>query len=185
MAGRKWHRGPKLSNEQFMTECRELVSELAVEGFAWKLDRLGTQCGSPIETRLLAGLLCHLDGHGIGTVIFSALPNPPWLRDADVEVTLQKEIGDYRVDFHILLRRHDRQIIVECDGHDFHERTKEQARRDKARDRWFVTQDIRVLLFTGSEIYRDTQECVAEIANLIEAEYDRDYKPDLNVVGAK
>jgi hypothetical protein len=27
------------------------------------------------------------------------------------------------------------QIIVECDGHDFHERTKQQASRDKAHGR--------------------------------------------------
>ena len=58
--------------------------------------------------------------------------------------------GEYRVDFllryrvvlpkfedGILVRdvESDKQMIVECDGHDFHERTKEQASRDKERDR--------------------------------------------------
>ena len=30
---------------------------------------------------------------------------------------------------------YQRQVVVECDGHDFHERTKEQAANDRERDR--------------------------------------------------
>src|SRR5690606_35457447 len=49
-------------------------------------------------------------------------------------------IGHYRVDFMIECRDSIAEgVIVECDGHEFHERTKEQAARDKARDR-FLTQ---------------------------------------------
>lgn len=44
-------------------------------------------------------------------------------------------------------------IAVELDGHDFHEKTKEQARKDKSRDRDLVAAGWSVLRFTGSEVY--------------------------------
>lgn len=57
-------------------------------------------------------------------------------------------------------------VVVECDGHDFHEKTKEQAQHDKARDRVFVSLEYRVLRFTGSEIHRDAHACALEVDNL-------------------
>ena len=45
-------------------------------------------------------------------------------------------------------------IAVECDGHEFHEKTKQQAARDKARDRD---------RFTGSEIWKDPGACADEV----------------------
>lgn len=53
--------------------------------------------------------------------------------------------------------------IVECDGHDFHERTKEQAKRDRSRDRAFQSAGIPVFRFTGSEIYADSLKCAREV----------------------
>ena len=53
--------------------------------------------------------------------------------------------------------------MIECDGHDYHERTKEQAARDKKRDRFFASKGYKVLRFTGSEIWADP-EAVAEEA---------------------
>ena len=54
-------------------------------------------------------------------------------------------------------------IVIECDGHDYHEKTKEQARRDKARDRALTASGYRVVRFTGSEIYSDPHGCVEEL----------------------
>lgn len=45
-------------------------------------------------------------------------------------------------------------IAIELDGHDFHERTKEQATRDKKRDRALVSAGWSVLRFTGSEVIK-------------------------------
>ena len=58
-------------------------------------------------------------------------------------------------------------IVVELDGHDFHERTKEQAKRDKSRDRAMTALGWRVLRFTGSEIVRDVRACVDEVEGLL------------------
>ena len=56
-----------------------------------------------------------------------------------------------------------RNIIVECDGHDFHERTKAQAEKDRKRDRRMQAHGTKVFRFTGSEIHRDAFRCAGEV----------------------
>jgi very-short-patch-repair endonuclease len=65
---------------------------------------------------------------------------------------------------------------VECDGHDFHERTKEQAQRDKSRDRYLQANGWRVLRFTGSEIHRTPEKCADEIASIIQNDMIDDWR---------
>ena len=50
-------------------------------------------------------------------------------------------------------------LAVECDGHDFHERTKEQAARDRSRDRELQDAGVTIYRFTGSEIHNDPIGC--------------------------
>lgn len=57
-------------------------------------------------------------------------------------------------------------IAVELDGHDFHEKTKEQARKDKSRDRALVAAGWTVLRFTGSEVYAGPDLVLDEIVAL-------------------
>lgn len=85
-------------------------------------------------------------------------------------VSPQATCGGYRVDFlfgAIALTRGKQHPIkllaVECDGHEFHERTKEQAERDKSRDRELQAAGISVFRFTGSKIYQDPGACVDEV----------------------
>jgi very-short-patch-repair endonuclease len=82
----------------------------------------------------------------------------------------QIKIGQYRVDFVAGVYRPGKPTsyaIVECDGHDFHEKTKEQAQRDKARDRYLAAQGYRVLRYTGSEIYRNPTIIWDEIIKIL------------------
>lgn len=86
---------------------------------------------------------------------------------AHVGIFSQVSIAPYIVDF-MFLYRHRRSgeicgIVVECDGHEFHERTKEQAAHDKSRDRFLQTEGLKVLRFTGSEIWNKTYDCANEI----------------------
>jgi len=92
-------------------------------------------------------------------------------------INLQFPVGKYRADF--ALRRASRRysiekndfdgviqtpiVVVECDGHDYHERTKEQAAHDRERDRFMQTSGIVVLRFTGSEIWRDPASCARQV----------------------
>ena len=76
----------------------------------------------------------------------------------------------YRVDFLISVELIDNSIypfIIECDGHDFHEKTKEQAAKDKKRDRELMALGYRVIRFTGSEIYDDPFMRVQEAKEII------------------
>lgn len=59
-------------------------------------------------------------------------------------------------------------VVVECDGHDFHERTKEQAKKDRSRDRFFAMHDLTVLRFTGSEIYADEVGCARQVYDFLD-----------------
>ena len=58
------------------------------------------------------------------------------------------------------------QIAVELDGHDFHEKTKEQAQRDKEKDRWLQSQGWIVARFTGSEVWNDPDEVIHKIERM-------------------
>lgn len=75
-----------------------------------------------------------------------------------------------RIDFALLGFDDGKRIAVELDGHDFHERTKEQAKRDKSRDRAFVAAGWLVLRFTGSEVFADPDGCFQQCAELIRGE---------------
>lgn len=76
----------------------------------------------------------------------------------------------YRLDFYIHAKVHDNEVhlAIECDGHDFHERTKEQAVRDKSRDRALTERGFVPIRFTGSEIWRDPNLCAKQVENIIE-----------------
>ncbi len=56
---------------------------------------------------------------------------------------------------------------MECDGHDFHERTKEQAQRDKARDRDLQMAGWQIARFTGAEIARSPQKVADKVYEFI------------------
>ena len=81
----------------------------------------------------------------------------------------------YRIDFAFV--SDEAKIAVELDGHDFHERTKEQAARDKARDRALTTAGWRVVRFAGSEVYADAAKCLAEVMRLEWSLYEQHIKP--------
>lgn len=158
-------------------------------------DTVFSYCDSDIE-RLMAISLKMLGlgwggyPHSVGNEI---IPCPPfldgmkaqpnyddWIRrlamrrywHQGVFVFAQAPIGPYRVDFLVgALEAPDDKIawvVVECDGHDFHEKTKEQAQRDKKRDRYLAGYGYHVLRFTGSEIYRDPLECAGEVMRFLE-----------------
>ena len=90
------------------------------------------------------------------------------LRDVGVVIIPQLDLEPYRVDFAIFMLGEDGDalsIVVECDGHDFHEKTKEQAARDKKRDRFLQAQRYSVFRFTGPEIFKDARACAHEVSD--------------------
>lgn len=64
-------------------------------------------------------------------------------------------------------------LAVECDGMEFHERTKEQAIRDRKRDRHLLWGGMPTMRFLGAEIYADPLECLGEVATYFRLCRDR------------
>ena len=63
------------------------------------------------------------------------------------------------MDFAIFVKgiaKEEIKIVVEYDGHDFHEKTKDQVARDKSRVRDLEIAGWRILRFTGSSDMRGT-----------------------------
>lgn len=123
-----------------------------------KMDKHEHKVGSPIERLFLESLLAFFAAH---------LRPQPSIDDeppGKFHVSMQVEILEYRVDFLIHVKRAHGEVkcVVECDGHEFHERTKEQAARDRKRDRDLQGAGYMVLRFTGSQIYREPFNCVGE-----------------------
>lgn len=173
-----------------MTPEDEYFREQASEFAQGRLDNvLGDwedakkRCESPIEVRLLAAMMNSaylLDGHSYARVIFKS--DVASYADAETLIVPQLEIGRYRVDFGVAWYRPESGLVmvaVECDGHEFHEKTKEQAQRDKSRDRALMGMGWPVLRFTGSEIYRDASNCAESVADAIFETWVRRVRPDM------
>lgn len=89
------------------------------------------------------------------------------LRRMTIEVRQQVSVCGYRLDFAVTDTTDGWKIAIECDGHDFHDRTPAQAERDKSRDRVLAAAGWRVLRFTGREIYRDPTVVVRDVVSVI------------------
>lgn len=74
----------------------------------------------------------------------------------------QLEIGPYRVDFAI--PKH--QLVIELDGHEYH-KTKWQRTYDAERERYIELAGWRVIRFTGTEIFRNVNQCVRQVTMFI------------------
>lgn len=83
------------------------------------------------------------------------------------EIKIDKNV--YRVDFlmDIVCNGINYKIVIECDGHDYHEKTKEQAIRDRRKDRLLQREGFIIFRFTGSEIVKNPYSCVREISDFL------------------
>lgn len=103
--------------------------------------------------------------------------------DPDFTLIEQHEIVTngraYRLDFSVepcLVPLNNGPILrlaIELDGHEFHERTREQVTSRNQRDRDLAAAGWRVLHFSGSEFHRDPARCINEVARIA---YERYYE---------
>lgn len=122
-------------------------------------------CESPIEAAFATAFVV-LGEHHFGRVaIVERGHERDYPKSVGWQLRFQHDIGRYRADFIASPNPFDknRSVVVECDGHDFHERTKEQAQRDRSRDREMQMEGWKVFRFTGAEIYRNAFSCATEV----------------------
>ena len=173
--------GFELCSEQLLSRMSDRLA-LDLEVFE-KADWLGFLGDTPIERLFSMALRKSIDIFG-DTLFFNGLIN---CRSGDIEriksieaskrsiiIESQAQLDGWRVDFLITAYavwnidpdggvKGWQQLIVECDGHDFHERTKEQAAKDRERDRRFQLTGIDVFRFTGSELWKDPLGCSDQV----------------------
>jgi len=127
-------------------------------------DKLSPLCDSPIEELFAtAFLFCNAMRNDPVAVISDKSETTKDGRRWFIEP--QVTLLGARVDFLIgVYPKVDGQfVIVECDGHDFHERTPKQAARDRSRDRAFQAAGYKIFRFTGTEIHRKPSECARDV----------------------
>jgi hypothetical protein len=138
--------------------------------------RLSQVCESPIEAMLGAALL-FMDKFesipGYPLILERQECVPHWGPEERLLIP-QFKFQSYRIDW--VYRDGANLTFIECDGHDFHERTKQQASRDKKRDREIQAAGYPLLRFTGSEIWEDPFHCASQIAEFVG---DRNIPPEL------
>lgn len=170
-----------LENIDGTEEPLRKIKRRAMRNVLERVSDFGYDCGgrgdTPIERMLFAALRAEIQ---IGCHEHEVIEMPMRGVDADfsreefrhtpfclcLTVESQKQLDGWCVDFLISTPCADGPrafLIVECDGHDFHERTKAQAAKDRARDRKFQDDGYTVYRFTGSEIWRDPCGCADQI----------------------
>lgn len=154
-------------------KLREQVADLASSKVMMAYENWSIGMESPIERLLFIGMytLVEMDDWDFAPLLRveiidgdTSSPHPQVLariaQQGTMLVHLQHRLLDWKADFVLSCPSiSSKKIIVECDGHEFHERTKEQAARDRARDRASQDAGHMMLRYTGSEIYRDPIGC--------------------------
>lgn len=127
-------------------------------------------CESPIE-QLLALEMADLKSYLYSSESIKIL-------NYDNQVYIKCGNKKYRVDFlmEIAFKYNNQyddilKLVIECDGHDFHEKSKEQVIQDNERDRDLQEEGYEILHFSGSEIYNDSLSCCAKILKYIKRKY--------------
>ena len=87
---------------------------------------------------------------------------------------IQTKNKKYIVDFLIFgdeyintFLKKDFKLIIECDGYDFHQKTKKQVNYDNQREYDLKMEKYDILRFSGSKIYNEPIKCANEILNYI------------------
>jgi very-short-patch-repair endonuclease len=181
-------RFPNMDEAFGATISMSLQSEFSVR--VERLNEAVASCESPIEARFLLALICACAKHQLTISVqnhdrLEIYGCEGVHGDTMLTVRCQHSIGHHRVDFaldftfidpaHIVAalagkpapQTHSEKVsemlVVECDGHAFHEKTPEQARRDKSRDRELLIKGYPVMRFTGSEIHQRPLHCAEQV----------------------
>lgn len=129
------------------------------------IEGLIADCESPIEELFVTAFYSNGAKEEIETIFDYFFGENPILTSST-----QMKFGRYRVDFAIKIKWNDGSIslyAIELDGHEFHEKTKEQVMKGNVRDRFFISKGITILHFSGSEVYNNPDGCIESVIDCI------------------
>lgn len=108
-------------------------------------------CKSPIEK------IFFLSFNLVSTIRDKELPKNYVVLSVYPQYEIETKDKKFIVDFNVFLECEDcyKELIVECDGHDFHEKTKKQVAHDNEREYAIKMSGYDILRFSGSQIYNN------------------------------
>lgn len=92
------------------------------------------------------------------------------------QVDIETDSKKYRADFSFVLEKEEGispEVIVECDGHEFHQKTKTQVEHDNQREYDIKKMGYDILRFSGSQIYNNPFKCANDIFDYLIAKDGR------------
>lgn len=144
---------------EFLESTASLVGQWHASRFQQKLtaEVIEGPYGSPLEDLLVCAFHALAESQ---YVMANPGPDSPEELLPGLYVTPQFVIKSYRVDFLVECIKPGgdmatQGVIVELDGHAFHDKDKKQRAYEKARDRDIVRAGFKLLHYTGSEVVKD------------------------------
>lgn len=124
------------------------------------LERVKTlsECDSPIEKILLYALMQESDSLWLGL---------EYRPQQVIKFDGKRYIADILFEQDIYYTEKPYKVVIECDGHEFHEATKEQVEKRNNRDMDLKMQGYDVLHYSGSQIFKNPRKCAREITKYI------------------
>lgn len=149
----------KSAESDFMQEMEQRIADYEIESFIEKLLFVAIHCWAATEG-VEESDGPKYDRNGKECLFYGYSVEP------------QFGILSYKVDF---LIRYDcgpklqEKVLVECDSQEFHERTEQERRYEKKRDREITGQGYRILRYTGKEIMEEPYKIADEILKTVKA----------------
>lgn len=160
---------------EFLFEASESFGRIKTDEFSQDLfcQLIENGIKSPIEDLFFIAchVMCAANFVEVNPYVWGGI-NKEVADGCGVFIFPQVKIGKYRVDF--LLKQNGigpaeslSPVVIELDGHDYHDKDKTQRAYEKARDRFLVKSGYKVLHFTGSEVVADPYKVAFEALSMI------------------
>lgn len=175
------------NSQKFLDKCANIYGNFRNECFnitAWSYIQ-ESEISSPIEQMLLSALLLIKET--------SEFPNADpedfdeYMKFHGINIFPQHRIDKFRVDFYLEYYKQFRinkktketsgfskTLIVELDSQQFHERTEQERRYEKMRERLLVSKGYKIFRYTGKEITDDPFKVALEIISYLTEKPEED-----------
>lgn len=150
---------PRKVQERMWLDISDIEVDKKLFDVAYDFERY-SQCESPIEVIFAYYYDRCLAESGKNEETFYMTPQETITTDNN---------KNYRVDFFLECyfykdtEEYYSNLIIECDGHEFHEKTKQQVKKRNERDYDLKLSGYDVIHFSGSEIYNEPEKCVEKV----------------------
>ena len=120
---------------------------------------------SPLESRLLAAFFSTGAFEPVAASAGVLLGHSRTNGALFGQLTVKAAQRHHRLDYAVVAPRRDVFIAIEVDGG--HHYQREQAQRDRKRDRDLAGRGWTPIRFTGGEVFRDAEDCVREVVEAV------------------